>query len=182
MPHVAPATQPRPADHTDFGSGYSSLNILKDYTVDLIKLDMGFLRNFTEKSRSIISSVIAMAKDLGIKTLAEGVETQKHAEFLASIGCGRQQGYYYGKPQPLVGTLAHIEAEGREIEPRKWCHYYDVASMAIRETNQTSALFDLHEDGYLHYLYTNQVYREQLHALGYRCRDVEGFLNRKARP
>ena len=49
---------------------------------------MGFLRNFTEKSRSIISSVIAMAKDLGIKTLAEGVETQKHAEFLASIGCG----------------------------------------------------------------------------------------------
>ena len=107
----------------DFGSGYSSLNILKDYTVDLIKLDMGFLRNFTEKSRSIISSVIAMAKDLGIKTLAEGVETQEHAEFLASIGCGRQQGYYYGKPQPLVGTLAHIEAEGREIEPRKWCHY-----------------------------------------------------------
>lgn len=69
----------------DFGSGYSSLNILKDYTVDLIKLDMGFLRSFTEKSRSIISSVIGMAKDLGIKTLAEGVETQEHADFLASI-------------------------------------------------------------------------------------------------
>ena len=166
----------------DFGSGYSSLNILKDYTVDLIKLDMGFLRSFTEKSRDIIRSVIDMAKELGIKTLAEGVETQEHAEFLASIGCGRQQGYYYGKPQPLVGTLAHIEAEGREIELRKWCHYYDVASMAIRETNQASSLFDLHEDGYLHYLYTNRVYREQLHALGYRCRDVEGFLNHKARP
>ena len=103
----------------DFGSGYSSLNILKDYTVDLIKLDMGFLRSFTEKSRDIICSVIDMAKELGIKTLAEGVETQEHAEFLASIGCGRQQGYYYGKPQPLVGTLAHIEAEGREIELRK---------------------------------------------------------------
>lgn len=165
----------------DFGSGYSSLNILKDYTVDLIKLDMGFLRSFTEKSRDIIRSVIDMAKELGIKTLAEGVETQEHAEFLASIGCGRQQGYYYGKLQPLVGTLAHIEAEGRGIELRKWCHYYDVASMAIRETNQTSALFDLHEDGYLHYLYTNQVYREQLHALGYRCRDVEENLNRKTR-
>lgn len=64
----------------DFGSVYSSLDILKDYTVDLIKLDMGFLRSFTEKSRSIISSVIGMAKDLGIKTLAEGVETQEHAE------------------------------------------------------------------------------------------------------
>ena len=104
---------------------------------------MGFLRNFTEKSRSIISSVIAMAKDLGIKTLAEGVETQKHAEFLASIGCGRQQGYYYGKPQPLVGTLAHIEAEGREIEPRKWCHYYDVASMAIRDSSLQRWIYNL---------------------------------------
>lgn len=106
----------------DFGSGYSSLNILKDYTVDLIKLDMGFLRSFTEKSRSIISSVIGMAKDLGIKTLAEGVETQEHADFLASIGCGRQQGFFYGKPRPLAGTLAHIEEERRGIELRKWCH------------------------------------------------------------
>lgn len=104
----------------DFGSVYSSLNILKDYTVDLIKLDMGFLRSFTEKSRSIISSVIGMAKDLGIKTLAEGVETQEHADFLAAIGYGRQQGYFYGLPRPLAGTLAHIEEERRGIEQRKW--------------------------------------------------------------
>lgn len=62
---------------------------------------------------------------LGLKTLVEGVETQEHAEFLASIGCGRQQGYLYGKPQPLVGMLAHIEADARRIEPRKWCYYYD---------------------------------------------------------
>ena len=162
----------------DFGSGYSSLNILKDYTVDLIKLDMGFLRSFTEKSRDIICSVIDMAKELGIKTLAEGVETQEHAEFLASIGCGRQQGYLYGKPQPLVGTLAHIEADARRTEPRKWCHYYDTASMAIRQTDRTSALFDLHKDGYLHFLYVNKPYRQQLHALGYSCQDVEDMFNR----
>ena len=161
----------------DFGSGYSSLNILKDYTVDLIKLDMGFLRSFTEKSRNIICSVIDMAKELGPKTLVEGVETQEHAEFLASIGCGRQQGYLYGKPQPLVGMLAHIEADARRIEPRKWCHYYDTASIAIRQTNQTSALFDLHEDGYLHFLYVNKPYRKQIHALGYSCQDVEDMFN-----
>lgn len=165
----------------DFGSGYSSLNILKDYTVDLIKLDMGFLRSFTEKSRSIISSVIGMAKDLGIKTLAEGVETQEHADFLASIGCGRQQGFFYGKPRPLAGTLAHIREERRGIEQRKWCHYYDVASMVVRQTNRTSALFDALENGRLRFLYTNKAYREQLQALGYRLQDIEENLSIKGK-
>lgn len=84
----------------DFGSGYSSLNVLKDYQVDLIKLDMGFLRNFTAKSRSIIASVITMAKDLGVKTLVEGVETKEQADFLAAMGCGRMQGYFLANPSP----------------------------------------------------------------------------------
>ena len=101
---------------------------------------MSFLRNFTEVSRSIVSSVIIMAKRLGIKTLVEGVETKEQADYLASIGCGRQQGYYYGKPQPLTGVLAHMEAEGRTTEPRKWFHFYDMASMSIHETDRTSAL------------------------------------------
>lgn len=161
----------------DFGSGYSSLNILKDYTVDLIKLDMGFLRSFTEKSRSIISSVITMAKDLGVKTLVEGVETQEHADFLASIGCGRQQGFFYGKPRPLAGTLAHIREERRGIELRKWCHYYDVASMVIRQTDRTSALFDMQEEGRLRFLYTNKAYRKQIQALGYQLQDIEENLS-----
>lgn len=164
----------------DFGSGYSSLNILRDYTVDLIKLDMGFLRNFTEKSRSIISSVISMAKDLGVKTLAEGVETKEHADFLASIGCGRQQGYFYGKPRPLAGTLAHIEADGRHIELRKWCHYYDVASMVIRQTNRTCAILDIEDNWKGHFLYTNKAYREQIHMLGYRMQDLEERLSKPA--
>lgn len=161
----------------DFGSVYSSLNILKDYTVDLIKIDMGFLRSFTEKSRSIISSVIGMAKDLVIKTLAEGVETQEHADFLAAIGYGRQQGYFYGSPRPLAGTLAHIEEERRGIEQRKWCHYYDVASMVIRQTDRTSALFDMQEEGRLRFLYTNKAYRKQIQALGYQLQDIEENLS-----
>ncbi|WP_298588416.1 EAL domain-containing protein [uncultured Megasphaera sp.] len=166
----------------DFGSDYSSLNILKDYTFDLIKLDMEFLRSFTETSRCIIRSVVAMAKDLGIKTLAEGVETREHAEFLAAIGCGRQQGYYYGKPCPLAGTLAHIEAEGRRMEPRKWCHYYDAASMVIRQTDRTSALFDSQEDGRLRFLYANQPYQEQIQALGYHLQDITENLSNSSYP
>lgn len=157
----------------DFGSGYSSLSILKDYTVDLVKLDMSFLRSFTEKSRSIIISIISMAKDLGVKTLAEGVETQEHADFLASIGCGRHQGYFYGKPRPLAGTLAHIEAEGRGIELRKWCHFYDMASMVIRQSKRPNAILDMQENGTIRFLYANQPYREQIQMLGYQLQDIQ---------
>lgn len=166
----------------DFGSDYSSLNILKDYHFDLIKLDMEFLRSFTETSRCIIRSIVAMTKDLGLKTLAEGVETKEHADFLAAIGCGRQQGYYYGKPRPLAGTLAHIEAENRHMEPRKWCHYYDIANTVIRQTDRTSALFDIQEDGRFQCLYTNHAYREQIHLLGYQLQDIIENLSNPNHP
>ena len=89
----------------DFGSGYSSLNTLKDYKFDELKIDMAFLSNFNEVSRTIISSMVRMAKSLGLKTLAEGVETKEQMEFLKSIGCEKVQGYYYGKPLELRDFL-----------------------------------------------------------------------------
>ena len=61
----------------DFGSSYSSLNVLKDYDFDELKIDMEFLANFSEKSRKIVSSIVRMAKDIGVQTLAEGVETKE---------------------------------------------------------------------------------------------------------
>ncbi len=87
----------------DFGSGYSSLNVLKDYKFDVLKIDMVFLRGFKDNpnSRKIIKRVIELAEDLGINTLTEGVETEEMVEFLAEAGCGRLQGYYYGKPMPI---------------------------------------------------------------------------------
>ena len=69
----------------DFGSGYSSLNVLKDYDFDELKIDMEFLANFLEKSRKIIRSIVRMAKDIGVQTLAEGVETKEEYEFLKGI-------------------------------------------------------------------------------------------------
>jgi EAL domain-containing protein (putative c-di-GMP-specific phosphodiesterase class I) len=80
----------------DFGSGYSSLNLLKDFNVDVIKLDMKFLSSMNVKSKAIVKALITMAKDIGIKTLAEGVETEEEKDFLHEIGCGRLQGYFYG--------------------------------------------------------------------------------------
>ncbi|MCR5321998.1 MAG: EAL domain-containing protein [Lachnospiraceae bacterium] len=87
----------------DFGSGYSSLNSLKDYCFDLMKIDMVFLRSFenNRKAKPIIENVINLAKDVDMATLTEGVETEEQAVFLKKAGCGRLQGYYFGKPMPI---------------------------------------------------------------------------------
>ena len=84
----------------DFGSGYSSLNVLKDYQFDVIKLDMRFLTNLesNEKSRTLIDCIVNMASRINMLTLTEGVETEAQAEFLNKIGCDRLQGYLFGKP------------------------------------------------------------------------------------
>ena len=84
----------------DFGSGYSSLNALKDFKFNEIKIDMNFMRNFNERSKKIVSKAISMAKSLGIHTLCEGVETKQQLDFLSDCGCERIQGFYYSKPLP----------------------------------------------------------------------------------
>ena len=84
----------------DFGSGYSSLNVLKDYQFDVIKIDMRFLSNLenNEKARTLIDCIIKMANRINMLTLTEGVETKVQADFLNKAGCNRLQGYLFGKP------------------------------------------------------------------------------------
>ncbi len=86
----------------DFGSGYSSLNVLKELEFDIIKLDMLFLAGDKENNRGgiILTSVVNMAKWLKLSIIAEGVETVAQADFLRSIGCNYVQGYLYAKPLP----------------------------------------------------------------------------------
>ncbi len=86
----------------DFGSGYSSLNTLKDVPFDLLKLDMKFIDDNSSNSKggSILSSVVGMSKRLNLPVLAEGVETRAQADYLKSIGCLYMQGYYFSKPLP----------------------------------------------------------------------------------
>ncbi len=90
----------------DFGSGYSSLNMLKEYQFDEIKLDMKFLSSIDDKSKEIITAVVSMAKKIGVQTLAEGVETEEQYEFLKSIGCEKVQGYLFCKPIPAREILS----------------------------------------------------------------------------
>ncbi len=86
----------------DFGSGYSSLNVLREVDLDVIKLDMLFLSEKANNNRggTIISSIVRMAKWLDMPVIAEGVETMSQADFLKSIGCEYIQGYLYSKPLP----------------------------------------------------------------------------------
>ena len=97
----------------DFGSGYSSLNVLKDYTFDLVKIDMGFLRGLdvSQQSRVMLSKVVDMAKELGLKTLVEGVETKEQYDFVRSLGCGRAQGWHFGKPSPKPASIEGVKNE-----------------------------------------------------------------------
>lgn len=82
----------------DFGSGYSSLNTLKNIPVDILKLDLDFLSESNEKSGKILSAMVRMAHSLGIPVIAEGIETLEQADFLRSIGCFYAQGYFFARP------------------------------------------------------------------------------------
>lgn len=86
----------------DFGSGYSSLNTLKDIAVDILKIDLKFLPITKEETRAniILEAVVEMAERLGMEVVVEGVETLVQAELLCSIGCEIAQGFYYYRPMP----------------------------------------------------------------------------------
>lgn len=112
----------------DFGSGYSSLGNLKEHKFDLIKIDMGFLRDFDPGARSneVLASVIDMIKRMGTGSLIEGVETQEQLDFVSAVGCEFIQGYLFGKPRPLEWYVAHLdEYQVERIESRG---YYDSIS------------------------------------------------------
>ena len=138
----------------DFGSGYSSLNALKDYHFDTIKFDMKFLSGFNKNSRrlkTILSSNLSMAKQMGIQTLAEGVETQEQYEYLQSIGFEKAQGYLFGRAMNLddvfalempyenfkdaeyYSRLGKIEMPSQDLMHRPDYEIADVRSMALLE-------------------------------------------------
>lgn len=97
-------------DMDDFGSGYSGLNVLKDCPVDGLKIDLKFLSKSDNeaKSKKILTSVIHMAKWLGIPSIVEGVETESQIKHLKSLGCTMVQGYYFAKPMPVDEFVEYL--------------------------------------------------------------------------
>lgn len=98
----------------DFGSGYSSLNMLKDMPVDVIKIDMMFLKSSAEdaRARTILRNIIHLTEEVGIVSLTEGVETEDQFHMLFEMGCRMFQGYYFAKPMPVRDfetTFLHLQ-------------------------------------------------------------------------
>ncbi|MBI3563589.1 MAG: EAL domain-containing protein [Elusimicrobia bacterium] len=94
----------------DFGTGYSSLASLKRFPIDGLKIDRAFVRHLPGDrfSSSIVRAVVALSGDLGLETVAEGVETPAQREFLAELGCGLLQGYLLGAPMPADALAARL--------------------------------------------------------------------------
>ncbi len=126
----------------DFGSGYSSLNVLKDIAVDILKIDMKFLSDTDKQGRSenILASVVRMAKWLDMPVVAEGVERREQVDFLKSIGCEYVQGYYFARPMPVEDyeNLAFSENVSRGEQEIK--HDLNIDSLWIA-TSQMEHLF-----------------------------------------
>jgi EAL domain-containing protein (putative c-di-GMP-specific phosphodiesterase class I) len=125
----------------DFGSGFSSLNALKEFDFDLIKLEMGFLTGGdADRRASIVEGVILTAKRLGIKTLAEGVETHEHAEELTAMGCDMLQGYHYFVPRPHQDVVSSIrDGACLAFEPLGETRYWDaVSSVSLADLARSS--------------------------------------------
>jgi EAL domain-containing protein (putative c-di-GMP-specific phosphodiesterase class I) len=145
----------------DFGSGYSFLNYLKNFEFDEIKLDMIFMKDFDEASKKILTACVKMAKDLGIHTLAEGVETKQKLDFLQSIGCERIQGFYYSKPLP-TGEFAKLVAEkGIEIENWQQSKFYQCVGLVDLASDKPTCLA-LDDGSHFRLLYVNEEFQKEV--------------------
>lgn len=161
----------------DFGSGYSTLNLLKDCSFDLLKLDMGFLHSDSARSREIIAAVIAMDKRIGNRTLAEGVETEDQVEFLTKCGCEKMQGYYFGKPQPFDEMLKSCLKRWRGIETPRQKACYDALSTVDFMTDIPLAIAEI-RGNVSRVLFMNDPALELAHRDGFTSvRELEDNLN-----
>ncbi len=166
----------------DFGSGYSSLNTLKDYCFDEIKIDMAFLSKFTEKSKDIIKAIVRMAKEIGMHTLVEGVETEEQMQFVRSIGCELIQGYYYGRPMPFAEFKHTRRERGWNVETPAIRRYYGAIGSVDFLTDKPMAVVEFSRNR-LHYLFANPEYMETLHSIGIESLEQsETYINSAATP
>ena len=162
----------------DFGSGYSSIDVLQTIKFDLIKFDMSFMRKLDEGGgRIILTELVKMATALGVDTVCEGVETEEQVRFLREIGCSKLQGFYYSKPISLseltgrfrAGTWIGYEnpAECGYYETIGRVNLYDLAMVASGDDINFQNIFNTLpmavmevSDGKMRFVRSNQSYRD----------------------
>lgn len=163
----------------DFGSGYSSLNMLKDINVDVLKIDMRFLDRDDRRSKDIMESVIRMARWLDLPVIAEGVETREQVNFLLDVGCSYAQGYYYARPMEAAafealltdGSIVQHEqcalqdARRPILDFRDLLHENTISDRMLSSIIGSVALYS-YADGDLRLIRGNEAYRRLIATLG----------------
>ena len=137
----------------DFGSGYSSLDVLQSIRFDVIKFDIRFMQQFdsTKRSRIVLTELVKMAAGMEIETVVEGVEKREQLDFLCEVGCTKVQGYYYRRPNPLEDILARNqrgEAIPRE-NPDEQDYYNAIGAFNLYDP---TVIMDVEEDRYQSFL------------------------------
>lgn len=163
----------------DFGSGYSSLNMLKDINVDVLKIDMRFLDRDDRRSKDIMESVIRMARWLDLPVIAEGVETREQVNFLLDVGCSYAQGYYYARPMEAAAFEALLtdgskvqheqcalqDARRPNLDFRDLLHENTISDRMLSSIIGSVALYS-YADGDLRLIRGNEAYRRLIATLG----------------
>lgn len=163
----------------DFGSGYSSLNMLKDINVDVLKIDMRFLDRDDRRSKDIMESVIRMARWLDLPVIAEGVETREQVNFLLDVGCSYAQGYYYARPMEAAAFEALLtdgskvqheqcalqDARRPILDFRDLLHESTISDRMLSSIIGSVALYS-YADGDLRLIRGNEAYRRLIATLG----------------
>ena len=162
----------------DFGSGYSSLDVLQSIQFDLLKFDMSFMRKLDDgdNGKIILTELMKMANALGVDTVCEGVETEAQVRFLREVGCSMLQGYYYCKAIPLDMILDRNDGlqityenpeEARYYEEMGRINLYDIAVIANEENSAFHHFFNTLPMGVIEvsgdstrFVRSNQSYRE----------------------
>ena len=165
----------------DFGSGYSSLNTLRGFGFDCAKLDMAFLRHGDiQEQERFIGDIVTTAKHLGLKTLAEGVETAEQFQMLKRVGCMLTQGYLYSKPAPILECVKRLTERGYGTITREEKLLFDDLGMTdVRdgsypfEQGSLSTEYDdpfciiVDDNGDLRTVYANAAAIDFAHSIGF---------------
>lgn len=156
----------------DFGSGYSSLSMLKNIPVDILKIDMNFFVEASKKSRceSIVASIVRMSKWLNIPVIAEGVETSEQISFLREIGCDFVQGYYYAKPMCVSDYERYAFSSGESLDAltESDSEPSEIIDKALAQTNNAQPVIifecDMHSPEELEVIRVNDAFLELLNS------------------
>ena len=162
----------------DFGSGYSSLDVLQSIRFDLLKFDMSFMKKLDEggTGKVILTELMRMATALGLETICEGVETEAHVRFLQEIGCSKLQGYFFEKPKPFSYGLEWFKKNRESLEnPAEAAYFesigrvnlYDLSVIAQGDENSLHNTFNTLPMGIIEiqgdtarFVRSNQSYRD----------------------